>query len=122
MMSEINPKKEIMRGYEYFGIIDNCKIVDNERLWVFVALKGEDGRKRLYTVYMDTREDSEFMNFCETMNIIDDEGEIHLEWLEEFDCPVWADFKKMPDGNMLIKSMHWDEETFEERRRENEND
>lgn len=112
----------VEEGYEYKGWIESYKIVDDEKLWVYVVLDDDENYRRLYAVYINTNENSKFVNFCEEMGIIDDNDEIRLEWLVEFDCPVWVDFKRMKNGKMLIKSMHWDEEILEERRREIENE
>lgn len=108
-------------GREYFGWIDSYKVLDDGRLWVFVVLEEDENCKGLYSVYINTNENSEFIKFCEKMYIVDDEDEIHLDWLVEEDCPVWVEFRKMPDGKMLIQSMHWDEDVLEELMEENEN-
>ena len=76
----------------------------------------------LYSVSINTNANSYFVHFCESMGIVDDNDKIHLDWLEQVECPVWVRFKKMPDGTMLIRRMRWHEGILNELLEENENE
>ncbi len=95
----------------YLGFVTR-QYVSDSKLRVYVELDDDPGREYMKSVPIDDSRNSQFASFARKMDIIDENGVVDTEELEEMAVKVILN--RVKDGNLFIKTMLIDHEYYEE--------
>ena len=104
-------KSNIREGKWYSGVIVNHSVTAS-KLRIFAELDEELGVTYMYVIPIETSSNSRLANFAREMEILDENGDIDTELLDEL--AVKVKLKRVEDGNLYISNMIIDEEFYQQ--------
>lgn len=100
---------KIKENEDYAGHIVNYEVIENsdgtEKIHVVVKMADSE-ITFLLSVKIELWEDTRFYNFCEEMQLIEEDGTVNFDILG-YDYDVWFRLNQMPNGRFLISEMGW---------------